>query len=271
MSWWGKILGGIFGYLANGPFGALFGALLGHALDSLGTVSSNSKRRTAHRQKISAYTTKANYFSSTFYIMGHVCKADGHVSADEIRVATMIMDRMGLDKSQREKAILLFNEGKKPSFPVNQVLKKLRDSCLSQKNLLRMFMEIQIMSAMADGELSKVERQLLLHISERLGILQTEYQRIEDRVRVAMNLTDKEEVGERTHSGKSIRDAYTYLGVNKGASDREVKKAYRRLLSQHHPDKLVSKGLPEEMMKLATQKTHEIIQAYEVICVARGI
>ncbi len=271
MSWWGKILGGIFGYLVSGPFGALFGAFLGHALDSLGAVSNNSKKRTAHRQKISAYTAKANYFSSTFYIMGHVCKADGHVSADEIQVATMIMDRMGLDKLQREKAIRLFNEGKKPSFPVNQVLKKLRNSCLSQKNLLRMFMEIQIMAAMADGEISKVEHQLLLHISEHLGILHSEYRYIEDRVRVTMNIPNNKEVSEYTHSVKSINDAYTYLGIKKDASDRDVKKAYRRLLSQHHPDKLVSKGLPEEMMKLATQKTHEIIQAYEVICIARGI
>jgi len=55
------------------------------------------------------------------------------------------------------------------------------------------------------------------------------------------------------------------LGVDAKATDAEVKKAYRRLLSQHHPDKLVSKGLPEEMMKIASQKTHEIKQAYDVI------
>ncbi len=268
MSWWGKILGGIFGYLVNGPFTALLGALLGHALDSLGAVK---KKKAVRRRKISSYAAQANYFSATFSVMGHVSKADGHVSAEEIRVATMVMDRMGLTKPQREKAISLFNHGKNPSFPIERVLKKLRDSCLSQKNLLRMFMEIQIMAGFADGELSVTERRLLLQISERLGILRMEYQRIEDRVRIAMNIADKEDVGEHTHSEKTIQDAYTFLGIKKDVSDREVKKAYRRLLSQHHPDKLVSKGLPEEMLKLAAQKTHEIRQAYEVICAARGI
>ena len=269
MSWWGKILGGIFGYLVNGPFTALLGALLGHALDSLGSVG---KKKSVRKKKISAYTAKANYFSSTFSIMGHVSKVDGHVTEDEIRVATMVMDRMGLTKPQREKAISLFNEGKSPSFPVDQTLMRLRDSCLSQKNLLRMFMEIQIMAAIADGEISPLEQRLLLKISQRLGILRMEYQRIEDRVRVAMQSnTRNESVGDRTHSERTIRDAYTYLGISKEVSDRDVKRAYRRLLSQHHPDKLVSKGLPEEMMKLAAQKTHEIRQAYEVICTARGI
>ena len=62
-----------------------------------------------------------------------------------------------------------------------------------------------------------------------------------------------------------IGAAYKVLGVNETCSDTELKKAYRRLMSQHHPDKLVSKGLPEEMMKLATEKTQEIKNAYERI------
>ncbi len=269
MSWWGKVLGGIFGYLVNGPFTALLGVLLGHALDTLG--SRNKVKSVQRKKTISAHAAQAIYFSTTFSIMGHVSKADGHVSAEEIRVATQVMDRMDLTKPQREKAISLFNEGKSANFPIEQLLKKLCNSCISQKNLLRMFMEIQIMAAMADGDLSQIERRLLLQISERLGIMRMEYQRIEDRVRITMKLADKGDPGEITHSEKTITDAYTYLGLKKNDTDREVKKAYRKLLSQHHPDKLISKGLPEEMLKLAAHKTHEIRQAYEVICAARGI
>lgn len=268
MSWWGKILGGIFGYLINGPVTALLGALLGHFLDTLGTTKESKPSR---QHKNTAYTARANYFSSTFYVMGHVCKADGHVSADEIRVAREVMDRMELTKPQCERAIGLFNEGKSPAFPIDQVLMKLKVSCSTQKNLLRMFMEIQIMAAMADGDLSSVEHRLLLQISERLGISRVEYQHIEERVRIAMGISDKSDQGEYSNSEKKAREAYVFLGIEEGASDRDVKKAYRRLLSQHHPDKLVSKGLPEEMMKLATQKTHEIRQAYEIICDARDI
>ena len=71
-------------------------------------------------------------------------------------------------------------------------------------------------------------------------------------------------------SGPTLRDAYAILNISSGTGDAEVKKAYRRLLSQHHPDKLVSKGLPEEMMKMAAQKTHEIRKAYEKVKESRG-
>ncbi|OQX47943.1 MAG: molecular chaperone DjlA, partial [Candidatus Sedimenticola endophacoides] len=72
-------------------------------------------------------------------------------------------------------------------------------------------------------------------------------------------------------AGLVLDDAYAILNVSADATDAEVKRAYRRLLSQHHPDKLVAKGLPDEMMKVAAQKTHEIRQAYERVKEARGL
>jgi len=66
-------------------------------------------------------------------------------------------------------------------------------------------------------------------------------------------------------------DAYAILNISAQSSDADVKRAYRKLTSQHHPDKLVAKGLPKEMMKLAEEKTHEIRVAYERIREARGI
>jgi DnaJ like chaperone protein len=66
-------------------------------------------------------------------------------------------------------------------------------------------------------------------------------------------------------AGDSLRDAYAVLGVEASASDARVKKAYRRMMNQHHPDKLVAKGLPEEMIKLATEKTQEIKRAYDLV------
>lgn len=270
MSWWGKVLGGIFGYLLDGPVTALLGALLGHAVDSLGSGSTRQSKVDRKRRN-SQHAARALYFTSTFSVMGHVCKADGHVTKDEIRVASDIMQRMELSNSQREKAIKLFNEGKTPDFPLDSVLGKLRNACITQKNLLLMFMEIQLTAAFADGELSHKEHKLLQMIADRLGIRRMEYQKIEERVRISMQSYSDTEIGDRTFSESTVRDAYSLLGVENSASDREVKSAYRRLLSQHHPDKLVSKGLPEEMMKMATQKTHEIRQAYEIICTARGI
>ena len=63
----------------------------------------------------------------------------------------------------------------------------------------------------------------------------------------------------------SDQDAYAILGVDRNVSDKEIKRAYRRLMNQHHPDKLVSKGMPEEMIKIATEKTHKIRAAYDQI------
>ena len=71
--------------------------------------------------------------------------------------------------------------------------------------------------------------------------------------------------------GISVDDAYKVLGIDKSLNDKEIKRAYRRLLAQHHPDKLVAKGLPEEMQKLANEKTQKIINAYEIIKKNRGI
>ena len=78
---------------------------------------------------------------------------------------------------------------------------------------------------------------------------------------VAAEVHHRQQAGGRI----SLGDAYSVLNVDENASDAEVKKSYRRLMAQHHPDKLVAKGLPEEMMKIATQRTQEIRQAYERI------
>jgi DnaJ like chaperone protein len=132
---------------------------------------------------------------------------------------------------------------------------------------MRMFLEILIQSAYADGSMHPEERKALLHICTRLGFSQRQYEHLEAMIRAA-----REQFGAGGAAKQSIdlTRAYEILDINKSATDAEVKKAYRRLTNQHHPDKLVAKGLPEEMMKLAEQKTHDIRQAYERIRSERG-
>lgn len=263
MSWWGKAVGGAFGFMLGGPLGAVLGAALGHQFDrGLGLVLRDEALGAAGTERI-----QAAFFTATFSIMGHMAKVDGRVSKHEIETARFIMQRMQLNEEQKKAAIKLFNEGKRPDFPFNDVMDQFRQECARRTTLVQMFLEIMISTAMADGQLHKQERQLLYTISDKLRYPRQFFERL-------LNMA----AGQQQYSSHSragghapIQDAYAVLGVEKTASDAEVKKAYRRLMNQHHPDKLVSKGLPEEMMELAKEKTQEIKAAYEDIKQARGM
>ncbi len=252
--------------MLGGPLGALLGAALGHNFDKgLKGLPEDIPFEAGDRERV-----QTAFFTATFSVMGRVAKADGRVSNEEIRMAEAIMAQMSLDAAMREAAIRLFNQGKSADFDLDPVLEQFRRECHGRRTLIGMFIEIQLQAAYADGRLDPAEERMLLHICQRVGVSEIEFRRLERMVR-AERAT--ETGGRRTGQAAgrpSLQQAYQLLGVAAGASDAEVKRAYRRLLSQHHPDKLVSKGLPEEMMKLAAQKTHEIRQAYERIREARG-
>ncbi len=248
MAWWGTLLGGTLGYMLGGPLGAMLGAALGGNFDRGVNISGQFDPGAQER-------VQAAFFSATFSTMGHIAKADGKVTPDEIASANNIMSQMQLTAEQRKAAKKLFNEGKNETFPLDEVLHQFRKECHRRRNLLQMFLEIQIAMAMADGHLHHNEKQLLYHIGAVLGFSN---QQLEHLFQFAAGASQSPE-----HQTQTLDDAYAILGVGKSASDDEVKKAYRRLMSQHHPDKLVSKGLPEEMIKVATEKTQEIRKAYE--------
>jgi len=178
---------------------------------------------------------------------------------------------MNLNEQMREAAIGLFNQGKQPDFPLLDVLRQFRQECHRRRNLMQMFVEMLMHAAYADGKLESAERAVLEQIRQELGFSTREFQHIEALVRNARHFGGGGFGGQTAASpGASLHEAYEILGVEKTASDAEVKKAYRRLMNQHHPDKLVAKGLPEEMMKLATEKTQEIKKAYDLVKQARS-
>lgn len=249
--------------------GALLGAVLGHNFDrGMKSLPDAEQYEAGDQERV-----QMAFFTATFAVMGRVAKADGRVSPDEIRMAEAIMAEMSLGSDMRQAAIDLFNQGKSPEFDLDAVLGQFRRECHGRSTLIGMFIEIQLQAAYADRRLAPEEDALLRSICGRLGVSEFEYRRLERMVRAELGLGGRQR---RDHTAgphraaDSLQSAYEVLGVTADASDAEIKRAYRRLLSQHHPDKLVSKGLPEEMMKLATQKTHEIRQAYERIRTARG-
>jgi len=249
MSWWGTLLGGTLGYMLGGPLGALLGAALGRNFDAGLKLNQQQGFTPGDTERV-----QAAFFTATFSVMGHIAKADGQVTNDEIASAKNIMAQMQLDDVQRDAAIKLFNEGKQADFPLDDVLMQFKRECHRRRNLMQMFIEIQIATVLADRNVHAAEKKLLFYIADVLGF---SHQHIEQFFHFA---------GGKQKSAKSaLNEAYALLGVRESDSDDVIKKSYRRLMNQHHPDKLVAKGLPEEMLKLATEKTQQIQKAYDLI------
>lgn len=269
MSWWGKLIGGTFGFMLGGPLGALLGVALGHNFDAgLRRAEEVDAERLGFNDR---ERTQTAFFTATFAVMGHLAKADGQVTRDEIELANVVMAQMRLSPEQRRTAQRLFQEGKAPHFPLDEVLDQLRRECHRRHSLLRMFLEILLQAAYADGVVHPGERQVLLHAADRLGFSRHEFNTLESRVGTEWRYRHARGAGAGEPGGYRLEDAYALLNISPDAEPAEIKRAYRRMMSEHHPDKLVSKGLPEEMTKIATEKTQEIKAAYDAIREARGL
>ncbi len=263
MAWWGKALGGAFGFMIGGPLGALMGIAFGHNFDrGMGSLD-DADWHVGGQDRV-----QAAFFTATFSVMGYIAKADGKVTRDEIRLVESVMSHLGLTAEMRESAKKLFNEGKSGEFPIDEILDQFKKETRRRGTLIQMFLEIQLQAAYADGVMHPAEKQVLRHICERLGISIAQFDQLEEMLKAGFGGG-----GYRGPQSQQIpiEDAYAMLGVNKSVSDVELKKSYRRLMSQHHPDKLVAKGLPDEMIKDATEKTQQIKSAYERIRESRGL
>ncbi|AGM40181.1 Dna-J like membrane chaperone protein [Spiribacter salinus M19-40] len=260
--WIGKLLGTLFGSFAGGWVGAIVGFIIGNWFDralSRGQVRGFAGAGSAaHRQMV-----HAAFFRSVFVVMGHVCKADGRVTEAEIRVAKQVMQRMDLNATQREEAISYFKAGRDGDADLDQTLQEFRRYCRGHVQLVRMFLEIQIQAALADGRFDEAERAVLRRIALGLGLSEEDYARLETMM--------GGQAANQKGGESELAAAYDTLGVNANATDAEVKRAWRRLMSEHHPDKLVAKGLPEEMMRIAKERAQEIQSAYDSIKQARGM
>lgn len=275
-SWWGKALGAFFGYLTAGPAGALFGLLIGNFFDR-GLASHLSNPHWLYHAEKQKLVQKV-FFETTFSVMGHMAKADGVVSEKEVKMAQLLMNEMRLSNAQQTLAKKLFNEGKHNTFRLDPVLSQLKQVCHDNRDLLKLFVDIQYRAAMVDG-LSANKIQTLNAIFSRLGFapLNQQYRFYED-----FGYTGYEQPKHRQqHSSSSqqqrsytppnsLEHAFALLEVSPSANKQEVKRAYRKLMSRNHPDKLIAQGLPQEMIKMANDKTQKILKAYEAICNAKG-
>ncbi|ABM01016.1 co-chaperone DjlA [Shewanella amazonensis] len=253
MKYKGKFFGFLIGFMFGKIFGALLGLVVGHWFDKrfAGASGSGSKRQQV-------------FFSTTFAVMGHVAKASGRVTEADIRLASDLMDQLRLDSEARRQAQQAFRDGKAGDFDLKGNLRAFRLLSMGRNELLQMFLEIQIQVALADGELHPNEHRILKVVASELGFRDDALEMLLGRWQAEVNF------GRRGGAGKtSLKDAYGLLGIEESATDQDVKRAYRKLMNEHHPDKLVAKGLPEEMMELAKRKAQDIQAAYEAVKAAR--
>jgi DnaJ like chaperone protein len=271
MRWAGKILGAFLGLIVAGPIGLIVGVFIGHLFD-MGLVTQFLRRQTYHRFNPGANQNDA-FFQSVFPLMGYLAKSDGRVTEAEIDVAKRIMQNMSLNAALRARAIDLFNRGKEPGFSPNLCIQRLRQRYGQQPMVLRMCHDVLQQIARADGiPIDPQKANTLNQLAQALGVApfnfnNFDFNQFNERFRQQQQQRSGGGFGRNT---QSHANPYTVLSLAETASNAEIKKRYRRLMSQYHPDKLVSKNLSEAEMAKATEKTQEIKSAYEQLKRTRG-
>lgn len=261
---WGKVLGTIFGYmLTKHIVGALLGCYIGHRFDR-GIAQQFSRQGGFARFNINkdSFAKQAVFFHAVFSVYGHIAKASGTVTQQEIQAASMLMDKMGLSGERRREAQQAFSEGKSAEFPLEQTLKEFKRSAFGQRDILQFFLEVQLQAAFADGDLHSKEREILYVVARTLGFSVSDIDRLLTQLEAQMHYHRQQGSAQ---SGPSLDDAYSILGVTSSDDDKTIKRAWRKLMSEHHPDKLAAKGLPKEMLDIANQKAQDIQAAYEQV------
>lgn len=255
----GKLIGGLLGYLSAGFIGAVIGLWVGSFFDR-GLGRAMGFNYGAEREKLQRL-----FFETTFQAMGHLAKADGRISEEEIAQAEALMTRIGLTAEHRQQAVKFFQQGALADFKLEPVLARFIAEGGRNHNLPALLLEFLISVAMADGELHPAEQVVLRKTASQLGINERQFERLLEMLLAQENFRGFEGGANYVPRADELKQAYQALGVDESIDDKALKKAYRKLMSQHHPDKLIAQGVPDDMLKMATEKAQEIQAAYELI------
>lgn len=257
-NWWGKLIGGIIGLMRGGIAGAIFGVFLGHLVDRFLSGLSGTNR------------TRDTFFRALFSTLGQISKSDGRVTREEIAATEALMQRLNLTGTERQQAIRFFQQGKDPDFDLYGTLQEFASHSKLRYELRIMFMELLLETAVSDGKLSVGEDAVLERVRTVLKIPINVFIAML-RARQAEPEANSRNYRPAVNRTQSLAQSYAALGLKDDASAQEVKRAYRKLVSQYHPDKLSSQGLPDEVMAMAKRRVREINAAYDRIKSSRAI
>lgn len=254
-----KLIGFIAGYYLLGLFGALLGLFFGSFIDRLRAYGAGAMNplQNALRQAV--------FMESVFILMGKLAKADGVVTQDEIDHVEAFMQKLGMTAEHRADAINWFKMGTDPAFDIVPACNRFMDVCGNTRNLKQVLLVYLITLAFADGDFHPAEQALLKQIAAHLGYDEAAFRQI-----LEMVLNQAQMGAGKANPVDALNEAYKALGVAKDSSDAVIKRAYRKLISQYHPDKLMGQGVPEDMIKMATEQAKEIQLAYDLIKKSRS-
>lgn len=251
------IIGAFIGAIAGGLPGFLIGGLIGYGAGFLLRQSLLGGLRVVQSQLL----------ESVFAVMGALCKADNVITRDEINAVEQMFGMLNLRGEQREQAKAAFNRGKQPEFDLDAAVDQFARISHGRRPLVQLFLQLQVMAIAADGRIDPAEHTMLVRIARRLGLSEADVSQLEALLRAGT--AGPSGPGARPTQDK-LADAYIALGVTPNSDAAEIKRAYRKLISQNHPDKLAARGLPESMRAVAEERSRELNSAYDLIKAARN-
>jgi len=245
MSIWGKVIGGVAGFAVGGPLGALLGAVAGHAVDKAHGGGAGLKRVSREEQRQVAFTL------AVIALGAKMAKADGHVTRDEVDAFKQLFH---IPPSEVNNVAKIFDRAKGSTAGFELYAQQVAGLFPHEPAVLEELLGGLFHIAKADGVVHPAELEYLKKVSDIFGFDQHTFERVT-----------------ASHMPPEQADSYEVLGLTSDVTDAEVKSAYRKLIHESHPDKLMAQGLPQEFIDLANEKMAAINAAYDKIKKERGL
>ena len=250
MTWMGKIVGGAIGFALGGPIGAIAGATFGHAFDA----SENKYPFEEEAMLSSSEESQLAFFVAAFSMLAKLAKVDGRISEDEIdSIRRFMVNDLNLDAKSRNVAIKIFNAAVQSQESFQGFALQFYNQFQGRPQILELMIDILLRVSVADGRMNRSEENLILEAVKIFRFGQDAFSKLKSKY-----VDDSEKY-------------YAILGCSKSDSNELIKKQYRKLVFEYHPDKIASKGLPEEFIKFANDKFREIQEAYDAVRKERGL